>query len=224
MSNNLHVVEIDERNICWPFDNSQPSFSTVDGCYARNEHIDPFPAYAHDAGLVRAELARVAELFPLDLQVYVYVSSFETVGRTNAHASSGYDYNAPMVNDEYPLSTGTIVMSGKRIPLHPAMTRYLVAHEYGHLVQYRLEKAKLLNMDAYAEMRAAGEPPAHYGGRTWHLSRSEIFANDFRVVVAKREGEFWPHECPPPSLCPQLFSWWDETRRNFADVLKEGKQ
>lgn len=216
---NLHVIPVQDSDLCWPFDNSQPYFSTVHGTYGSSERVDPFPCYAHDHALVSRELARVDALFPLDVEVYIYVSPFEGVGRTNAHASPGYDYNAEQENGEYPMSTGTIVLSGKRIPLHPAMTRYLVAHEYGHLVEYRLKRAGLLDMKAYAELRGADSSPAHYGGRTWHRTTGEIFANDFRILVAEREEEFWPHECATPRSIPQLIAWWEETRSAFSAVL-----
>ena len=215
--NDLHVIEIRDADLCWPFNENGPAFSAVDGNYTRSEKVDPFPAYAHPVELVRGELGRTAGLFPLDMDVYVYVSHFEDVARTNAHASPGYDYNAECGDDgKYPMSTGTIVLSGKRIPLHPAMTRYLVSHEYGHLVEYRLTKAGLLDMDSYCELRGIPKEQPPYGGRNWHLTRGEIFANDFRVLVAGREKEFWPHEVARPEALPELRKWWKKAGRAFA--------
>lgn len=212
----LHVIEITARDLVWGFDDQPPAFAVVEGTYTSSERVDPRPAYAHPAGLVETELRRTAALFPLPFAVHVYVSHYEGLGRTNAHASPGYDYNAEPVNGEYPISTGTIVLSGKRIPIHPAMTRYLVAHEYGHLVEYHLKRAALLDLDVYSELRGipAEQPP--YGAGNWHLSRGEIFANDFRVLVAGREAEFWPHDVAFPADVPALVEWWDETRRVAA--------
>lgn len=212
----IEVIEITAAELIWPFDGTdQPYFSAVDGTYTRAEKVDPFPCYAHDLSLVRAELERTSRLFPIAPKVYVYVSRFEGVGRTNAHASPGYDYQAEMVGDSYPIGTGTIVLNGKRIPIHPAMTRYLVSHEYGHLVEYWLTQEGRLDMEAYAAMRGVAEPRC-YGGGTWHLAIAEIFANDFRLMVAEREAEFWPHDCPRPDEVAAVAAFWrgllEETR------------
>lgn len=219
----LHVHEVIDRDLCWPFNGAGPAFPVIDGSYTRSEKVDPFPCYAHSAGLVRAELGRAASLFPLPFAVHVYVSHFETEGRTNAHASPGYDYQAEMVNGEYPIGTGTIVLSGKRIPLHPAMTRYLVSHEYGHLVEYYLKRKGLLDLDEYSRLRGIPAEQPAYGGRTWHLTRGEIFANDFRIVVCSREPEFWPHEVPHPTDLRQLVEWWAAARKAVEHTLGTAK-
>lgn len=221
----LNVIEIKDADLVWAFDGSdQPAYSIKDGTYTRSEKVDPFPAYAHDAALVRAELERTALLFPLPCDVYVYVAAFEGLGRTNAHASPGYDYQGEQVNGEYPISTGTIVLSGKRIPLHPAMTRYLVSHEYGHLVEYTLKRARLLDMDEYCDLRGMPREQPAYGGRNWHISRGEVFANDFRILVAGREAEFWPHPFPRPEAVPALCAWWRALGRPFACPAKTEEQ
>lgn len=214
-----HVIEITERDLVWGFGPQPPSFSYVEGNYTRAEQVDPFPCYAHDLGLVRSEAERLATLFPLPCEVYVYVSHLEGLGRTNAHAGPGYDYNAEQdERGKYPMSTGTIVLSGKRIPLHPAMTRYLVAHEYGHIVEYSLAHAGLLDMDEYCDLRGLAREQRPYGGRTWHLSRGEVFANDFRILVAGREPEFWPHEAAFPAEAPALVEWWREAAERARAV------
>ena len=205
----LNVISIQDADIQWGFTDTMPSFSVKDGSYQHREKVDPFPCYGHDLELVRSELDRTARLFELPFPVYLYVSAFECEGRTNAHASTGHDYDAKMVDGEYPIGNGTIVFSGKRIPIMPSMTRYLVSHEYGHLVEEALKKAKRLDVEEYAKMRGCEPRNAEfYGGRTWHKAFGEIFANDFRIIVCKREKEFWPHPVCHPNAHKQLIEWW----------------
>ena len=209
----LQVIPINDSDLSWGFTDTMPSFSVKSGRYGRREKVDPFPCYAHDLTLVQSEAERTASLFPVPFAVQVYVSSFEMEGRTNAHAYTefDYDYDGKKVNGEYPVSSavGVIVISGKRIPIMPAMTRYLVSHEYGHLVEEALKKAKRLDIEEYAKMRGCEPRGAeHYGGRTWHKAFGEIFANDFRIIVCNREPEFWPHPVPHPNSDKTLIEWW----------------
>jgi hypothetical protein len=209
----LQVVPINDGDLAWGFTDTMPSFSVKSGRYGRREKVDPFPCYPHDLALVTSEAERTARLFPVPFPVQIYVSAFEMDGRTNAHAYTeyDYDYDAKTVNGEYPVKSGsgTIVISGKRIPIMPSMTRYLVSHEYGHLVEAALTKAKRLDINKYAEMRGC-EPrnTEFYGGRTWHKAFGEIFANDFRVIVCDREPEFWPHPVKHPLKARKLINWW----------------
>ena len=205
----LQVIPINDGDLRWGFTDAIPSFSVKDGKYNHSERGVPFPCYAHDLTLVESELKRTASVFALPFPVYLYVSAFECEGRTNAHASTGYDYDAKQVDGEYPIGNGTIVFSGKRIPIMPAMTRYLVSHEYGHLVEEAVKKAKRLDVEEYAKMRGCEPRGAQfYGGRTWHKSFGEIFANDFRIIVCDREPEFWPHSVPHPNSDKTLIEWW----------------
>ena len=216
---NLTVIPVNDAQLIWGFEDREPRFSTVDGSHKRHEPVDPFPAYAHDRSLVEAELARVAGLFPVCFPVYVYLPAFECVTRVNGFARKGWDYSAEMVNDRYPIGNGVIVLSGKRIPLHPAMTRYLVAHEYGHLVQSHLEETTGFNLSDYAEMRGVSFPE-YYGGRTWHLTPGEVFANDFRILVCNSEAEFWPHAgVPYPSDDPRVVEWWALARAYVKEAV-----
>ena len=215
----LNVIQVNDEHLLWGFESAEPKFSVVNGSYTRHEGVDPFPGYAHDRALVEAELARVAGLFPISFPVYVYLPAFECTGRTNGHAFTGHDYDAEMVGDSYPVGNGTIVLSGKRIPPHPAMTRYLVAHEYGHLLQKHLEEKNGFSLSDYAEMRGV-TTPEFYGGRTWHRTPGEVFANDFRILVCESEVEFWPHAgVPRPDADPRVVEWWALARATFVDAV-----
>lgn len=193
-------------SLIWPFE-GQPHFRVKDKGYTRQENVDPFPCYAHSPDLVRRTTNVLDQVMPLDGRTDVYLPAWEATGRTNGHAS-------PMSNwDKEDTEFGAmIVLSGKRIPLHPAMTRYLVSHEYGHVVQFWVEQThKLKNLcSAYVkDIRCYKQHPDSYGGKTWHASPGEIFANDFRIAACEIETEFWPHEgFVHPSDMPVVNQFW----------------
>lgn len=198
----LNVIEHTRDDIAWPFE-GEPKIYVGPGRSRRTVTVDPTPAYPHDHGLVADILEKVAQKFPIDWPVTVHVLPVEEVGRTNGATSIDcvYDYDAPLVNNRYPATYHpTIHLSGKRIPPHPAMTRYLVAHEYGHVVEEWLNLGwggKELWDDTlireYAELRKLPARPSSYGAGTWHAAHGEVFANDFRILVCGIEREFWPH-------------------------------
>jgi hypothetical protein len=117
---------------------------------------------------------------------------------------------------------GIIFLCGKRVPPHPAVTRYLVAHEYGHNVEYMLNIARgaqsawdeALSIE-YAQVRGLPDSTLHHGdGGNWHDSIHEIIACDFRILVCETEVEFWPHAgIARPEHVPALAAWWAEARQ-----------
>lgn len=194
----LRVVTLKARDIRYPW-TSQPYFNLPapgKAFYATQVHVDPFPAYPHDVALVARELRKVARAFPVGVPVAVNVLEREGPERTNGHCEIVHNYRSK----EKPAPwSARIVLWGKRIPPHPAMTRYLVAHEYGHAVAQFIGR-KLGHKDPeqlyrlYRRLRPrCARRPGSYGGGTWHASTCELFANDFRILVAKAETEFWPH-------------------------------
>jgi hypothetical protein len=112
-----------------------------------------------------------------------------------------------------------IIFSGKRIPIHPGMQRYLVAHEYGHVVDYNItymRKKELNSMDEeYAKMRRI-EPDQKMGGRKWHTNIGEILVNDFRIICCDIEPEFWPHQVSHPNDTPEVKKYWEEIKTQYA--------
>jgi hypothetical protein len=190
--------------------------------------FDPFPGYPHKLADVERTAAAVADKCPPLWNVEVYVADREEVSRSNGHSNiheGGHYKGETWVKDS---PTGFILLSGKRIPPHPAMTRYLVAHEYGHNVQWMLASARKFKgvydhefLRGYAEIRGLAESNLHHGeGGTWHDSAGEIFACDFRILVAKVEMAHWPHEgVTPPrhaSVSSALRLWWADAMTDLA--------
>jgi hypothetical protein len=173
---------------------------------------DPFPAYAHDHGEAAAAVRRLGDACPPLYDIQVLLADREDCGRTNGWSHLDRDLRG----DDGPY-LGIIMMAGKRIPPHPAVTRHLAGHEYGHHAEWMLSLARNAKtpwddqvITEYAQVR--GLPPGvpHHGeGGTWHDSPHEIFACDFRLLVAGLEPEYWPHPgIPRPHEVKGLSQWW----------------
>lgn len=215
------VVERTREDLLFEFDQSTTaSVPTLlvggDGNgYYRSLRVDPCPAYAHDVRLVRKCLRDVESRVELAFKPVVYVLHAETLGRTNGWADRSIEYWGRDDGDE-PTWAGHIVLAGKRVPLHPGMTRYLVAHEYGHHVEWELLRRRGLDLDGndlrdeYAELRGC-DPRLPYAPGNWHASAGELMANDFRILVAEAEPEFWPHPgFKRPERVAAVRRWWEE--------------
>lgn len=184
--------------------------------------VDPTPGYAHDVKLACEILDVCEKALPVPIPPTVYVLGFDDLGRTNGQTSYDCDYDK---KDEHGRGQRLhfIKLYGKRIPPHPAVTRYLVAHEYGHVVEdviaFRLFKSESADQELlteYAKIRGL-ERPSYYGPGTWHATPGEVFANDFRILVAGVEKEFWPHPgIQRPEECFAARGWWDAQLEAFA--------
>lgn len=194
----------------WPFE-QPPQFRIGWGSSTYPVKADPFPCYAHDIELVRKIAGRVERIFPIGREVIIYCPRFDVEGRTNGFTQRGWDWS-----EEVPRPwNASIVLAGKRIPLHPAMTRYLVTHEYGHVAEYWIEQLRGYKQDRneihaeYAKIRGENKGK-FYGGGQWHAQLGEVFANDFRILVCEAEEEFWPHpDYPRPEDVPAVREWWE---------------
>ncbi len=210
------VVEVTELQ--WGFDSEGP-FTKVSPSPATHNHIrlDPTPAYPHSRDLVIETLKRCEEMFPLPVPVWVYNVHFEGLSRTNGDTRDWSEYSTLNEHGEY-IGGSMILLYGKRTPIHPATTRALVAHEYGHAVDRALAAKRYKGMDYVEKQRAEyaklrNLPKAgHYGPSTWHEMPSELIANDFRYLVMGIEREFWPHSAPTPDQVPEIQEWWASMR------------
>lgn len=205
----------------WSYRESTPSFQL--GKWGVTSNCDPFPGYSHDEGLVQETAAQVAECWAPGTDVVYVLSPLEEIGRTNGFSCRGdekrvYDEDQNLTSFNY---TGFIWFSGKRIPPHPGLTRYLVAHEYGHHVEWWIEHQRDLGVDRgelikeYMELRGIDNNLWNHGGK-WHAAAAEIFANDFRVLVCDIENEYWPH---PGIAHPNTFGPNSDVWRWWADAL-----
>jgi hypothetical protein len=227
------VIVLKQEDLQWPF-HGEPYFETKPrySKYARQIKIDSaFPCYIHDPLMVQGLAKQVEDLFPVEVFPNWYLISHEAEGRTNGYATKETLWNWDKENDTHKAKgfEPYIVLSGKRIPLHPAMTRYLVAHEYGHIAQYQLEAWQGIEESysfekfeaPYAELRGI-EPQKGYGGGRWHTNTGEVIANDFRILVAGCEAEFWPHPgVAHPYDVPQIQKFWEKATQEAKEKTAE---
>lgn len=211
---------ITDAELSWPF-GQEPSF-TIKGpksSYGHQVKIDPFPCYGHDMVLVEEIAEQVEACFPMDVEIDYFVAEFEAMDRCNGFAQRDYDYSGN--KEPYPWEP-MVCLSGKRIPLHPAMTRYLVPHEVGHIAQWWIEKLRGLKDDELRKQYQQLRPETNfgYGGRKWHANVGELIANDFRILVCGLETEFWPHPgfARPDEVLAVVEFWEKAVAENFSRV------
>jgi len=205
----------------WDFNRGAPSWSHHR--YTVSSTFDPFPAYPHDLDAIAAAVDVVVGVCPPSWEIGMIAADREPAGRTNGfanvHDSGHYEGDGPLQSWVKDPPLGVIMLCGKRIPPHPAMTRYLVAHEYGHHIEWMLNYAArtryLHDLDTIEDyMRRRGLPEdtnVHGTGGRWHTAATEIFACDFRIMACGVETEFWPHPgVPRPESVPGLGGWWRE--------------
>jgi hypothetical protein len=216
----------------WGFDQGVPTWTPTRHGYRTT--FDPCPGYAHDLDEVRRTAERVEAHVPLLWPIDLYVADREPTARSNGHSNiheGGHYEGDEWVKDS---PSGLILLAGKRIPPHPAMTRYLVAHEAGHNVEWMLvslrEGVKHLHdgwlLREYAALRGLPDSSLHHGEcGTWHDSATEIFACDFRILVCGVEVEFWPHRgVPRPDGLPQVVDWWTDAIARLAAAQTSNAQ
>jgi hypothetical protein len=215
------IIELKTEDLDWPFEGGA-CFKTGDpkGGYSRSISVDPFPCYPHNTDLVRESVAQVEAAFPIKFLPTYYALHHEATGRTNGHTRRVDIYDCKY--GEYTGWWPFIVLFGKRIPIHPGMTRYLVAHEYGHVVQYWIEHkrgikdASITEFDReYLKLRPQAEHG--YGGLKWHKEVGELIANDFRICVTAIEKEYWPHPgFEHPMRLPEVRAFWGRMVEEFS--------
>lgn len=217
------VILFKPENAIWHFDD-KPKYM-----YKRHDHewwyqqyFDPFPCYSHNRELV-IELAQMAEsLFPIKFKPYYFLLPNDTSGRTNGWADRNNNWDDNEKNGEQSGFRPNITLAGKVIPLHPAMTKYLLAHEYSHCVDYWIQYKMGIKDDHvsqfdkdYANLRDI-ECCDEYGGLRWHKNIGEIIANDIRICIFNAEIDFWPHDCQHPLKNPKIANFWKEMKEKYS--------
>jgi hypothetical protein len=213
------VIVYRDEDAKWDWDSSAPVIymSNPYQSYAGCAKFDPFPCYTHPKDLVVKTVEHVEKCFPIGFRTFYHVFPYECIGRTNGQAST--DTVTYASDDQGATWVGEVQLHGKRIPLHPAMTRYLVAHEYGHIVDNWINWCMKKQFDAldkdYARMRNIPDSIG-YGGRKWHNNVGEVIANDFRILCTNTEVEFWPHDCKHPLEDDNAKNWWYEAMLKYS--------
>lgn len=228
----IEVVERTASDLHWPFEKAAEPYYLCGKPHGHRTVVDPCPAYPHDTAAITTYLHLAAECFPVGWPVTGYVLHHECPSRTNGWAQTGdYDYHARDERGHYKRYP-SVVFPAKRIPIHPAMTRYVATHEYGHVVEAwivysrtdatkdgaRFEESEKALWDEYAALRGMEHNGrANYGGGTWHANLGELFANDFRILICRAEEEYWPHPgIPRPEDVPGLKKWWRSAKSRYA--------
>lgn len=213
------VRHLKARDLRWSFDSDWPVAMILG--YNR-EKMDPFPCYAHDAELVKAEVAKLEEIVAPLVPLTFVVADFESISRVLATTMQELSYNRK-AGERDKLKANAILINGKRTPQHPAVTRYLVAHEYGHALEDWIEEARELRVNSLRPEYAAIRPGSgtHHGdAQSWTSAVGEVMACDFRVAVAGVETEHWPHpEVGYPDH--RVEEWWAQA---IDDVRKASGQ
>lgn len=193
--------------------------------YGYDAEVDPFPAYAHDVILVEQTLRQVWDVAPLTSPLTVWVADHEGVERTNGWTSYDDEWVTGDDDEEHMTRNHHIFLSGKRIPPHPAVTRYVVAHEYGHALVHDAQLHGILEdgwLEEYAQLRGIDHVEAA-GGR-WHAATEEIVACDFRVGICRIEPEYWPHRPasnPLEITTRDARATWHRWWTGIVDALRE---
>jgi hypothetical protein len=138
--------------------------------YALGSKFDPMPCYPHDFTVAERAAAHVQECCPPLWDVDCWIADREEIARTNGHSAldDGHYEDGEWVKER----RGFILLSGKRVQPHPAMTRYLIAHEYGHNVAYMINSLRDEGKHAasteplereYAKVRGLPGSSVHHG-------------------------------------------------------------
>lgn len=217
---NDRVILVSDSDMGWNWDDSHPTHyvKSPEASYGSHRKFDPFPCYTHNRDYILEQVKKVEKKFPIGFPTYYFIFPLEPIGRTNGMASQdsiSYDENDRTQNTW----NGIVELYGKRIPIMPAMSRYLVAHEYGHVVDSWINRCLHKGSNGldkeYAKMRGV-DYNLKYGGRNWHTEIGEIIANDFRIAVCEIEPEFWPHPCPHPNEDVKVRDWWYEAMLKYS--------
>lgn len=172
-------------------------------------NVDPTPCYSADWRYVMSAADDCEKVFPLPILPFYFTLPYEPAGRNNACAPVVY------LDDGAAGWTTAIYISGKRIPIIPAVIQALVAHEYSHHIERYISWK--LGRSIEPEYAALRKIPIRPNPR-WHEDIGEIIANDCRILVFGTEPDYWPHDCAHPfSLsCDAIAAFWQRMKMEYA--------
>lgn len=213
---NMRTIHLTEKDLIWPFD-GEPYFKTqlAKTEYQEKINIQAFPCYSFDLKLVNHVAEYVENCFSIGFPCDYYVLDYDVIEGVNGYASRVSEWNdgKEVAFEPY------IVLAGKKTPIHPAMQRYLIGHERGHVINYWLSLKMGMTDEEfdkhYADIREI-DYSFEYGGKKWHTNTGEIMANDFRVLVCGLETDFWPHDAVHPFKCESVIKFWGEMKEKYA--------
>jgi hypothetical protein len=253
----LAVHELGFEEILWSYD-SDPSirprkfFGDKLGYQTK---IDPTPCHGHDLGLIEETLQRCHELAPLCNPVTVSILRLVDRRSSNGWAQQQWDSGGCYTPDDCQCDIieldgettkkkrrrnwdGIIVLSGRLTEIHPAIGRYVVPHEYAHILEDALglirhdgdgDPGRRLLRDWAKARRIPQEAfELSYMPANHHLIPGEVFANDFRYWVAGAETEWWPHHdvCTPLGArgTKRAQAWWDDAVGELRDCYRQARK
>src|SRR5688572_29589540 len=166
------ITEVKELK--WGPEQPKPFFHAGQGAHPRYRgamYLDSRPCYPHNRVLVEELLAEVEKAFPVARPPLVYLPHYDAdLATRNAATFQQNLYEEPQDEHGRTQTRSLIILYGKGTPIHPAMTRYLVAHEYGHAVAEVLaydwannHDPRVTFMRHYAELRGLKDCPDYYG-------------------------------------------------------------
>lgn len=214
---NERIIKFNHSDLKWSFDDTnKPFISLPTKKWAHSEYVDPFPCYSHDEKLVTKMVEHCEGIVNLRFKPQYFIMPFEGYSRTNGYACANEDYQSDKEAEKK--LNPYIVLYGKRIYPHPAMTRYLVSHELGHILEYTLHA--ILKQESedfqkeYAKVRGI-EYNKKYGALNHHTNIAEIIANDIRVGLFCVEPEFWVHDMELPTSNQKVMDFWKEMKEKY---------
>lgn len=245
----MKVVTYRPDQLRWPqsLSSCQPPAYYVGGQWKTTYAVYPEPCYTHDEAMVVDLIAQCEAVCPLNPEhdAVLALLPHEFIGRNNGYTNCHSLYwrsDRTKWEDDYVDENGeagkrggiehTIAICGKRIPPMPSMTRYLVAHEYGHAA-FNHKRWTLGFDDRGADelekiyMRMRGQPDYSETQETaglndWHLQIGEIVANDFRATIMHKETEYWPHLVPTLHRESVVAQWWlAQTRGEMETLMRD---
>lgn len=234
----LKLFTFEPSDLQFGYDAKDPTLRSkpfIEKNYGRAENYDPWgPCYLHDEESLATVLTECTRRAPLGtVPVGAYRACYEGLSRTNAWAT--YDDAYYRDGDDLPdwwkgpgekPWEGILTFNGRRIEIHPAVTRCVAAHEYGHLVEEAVQRIRYPGARGHSTLLADYkrvrklENVTHYGNGTHHLAASEVFANDFRTYVMETEVEFWPHPVKRPGQLVTVSRWWDKVINDLTEFAK----